>query len=120
MSCAPSIFWEVVLGDANVRSLALYHQRTVLDDLTGVTRVTLDLGDGVTVIDTDAAEIDSSMIWWHDSMLERGATVDVLRVAAGLLPLPEGVYESVSLKVYSAQYAAGLRIDNPIKMTVRT
>lgn len=116
MYCAAPILAGVYSGRDNVISLVLVADGAVLSDLSGVTRVTVDLDSGTTVIDSDIA--GSSVIWWTDSEAHRGETVDVLRMALGSEAIAAGTYDDVEIVVYDATYPDGLRVENDIRLTV--
>lgn len=114
--CAQQIAAPVYLGRDNTLSFVLTADGTVLADLSAVTRATVDLDGGTTVIDSDVA--GSSVIWWTDYESYRGATVDVLRMALGSQAITAGTYDDVEIVIYDVTYPDGLRVENDIRLTV--
>lgn len=117
MSCAQAIRAPVYIGRDNVIRLVLITDGDVLADLSAVTRVTLDLDGGTTVVDSAIA--GGSVIWWTDTDTYRGATVDVLSLQLGDQGLTAGTYSDVELVIYDAIYTNGLRLENDLQLTVQ-
>ncbi len=114
------IAFPVYSGRDNVVRLVLFDRGEPLD-LTPVTRVTLDLNG--TLIDSDTA--GPGVIWWTDTQAYRGQTVTVLALQLGDQGIPAGSYGDadddlgpVELVVYDATYINGLRVENPVAVTV--
>lgn len=116
MTCAPAIALNVYNGRDNVETLVLFRDGAVISDLSGVSRVTVDVDGGTTVI--DSAVVGSSVIWWTDTTTYRGSTVDVLRLQLGGQSITAGTYTGVEIVTYDATYPNGLRVENTIKMVV--
>jgi len=117
MNCANPIAAPVYIGRDNVIRLVLIRDGDVLSDLSAVTRVTVDLDGGTTVIDSDLA--GGSVIWWTDTTEYRGASVDVLSLQLGDQGIAAGVYDDVAIVLYDAVYTNGLRLENAVKFTVQ-
>lgn len=100
----------------NVIRLVLIAGGDVLADLSAVTRVTLDLDGGTTVI--DSASAGPGVIWWTDTSAYRGATVDVLSLQLGDQGIAPGAYGDTELVIYDAIYTNGLRLENTLSLTV--
>lgn len=114
--------FPVYTGRDNVERLVLFDRNEPLD-LAPVTRVTIDLNG--TVIDSDIT--GAGVIWWTDQQAYRGQTVTVLSLQLGDQGLTPGNYGDgeddlgpVELVVYDAMYLNGLRIENPIAVTVHS
>ena len=116
MSCSPSIAAPVYSGRDNVITLVLEADGARLADLSAVTRVTVDLDGGTTVIDSDV--VGGSVIWWTDQITYRGAATDVLRLQLGDQSLPAGTYGDVGITLFDATYVLGLRVENTVRLTV--
>lgn len=115
MRCAPTISAPVFLGRDNLVRLVLSHDGAVLSDLSALTRVVVDFGDGVTV---DSDTVGLSVIWWTDTTLHRGETVNVLTLQLGGQAIAAGTYDDVTIVVYDSTYTNGLQLENPIRITV--
>jgi len=107
MACSNPIAAPVYIGRDNIIRLVLFRDGTVLDDLSGVTRVTVDIDGGTTVIDSDV--VGGSVIWWTDTTQYHGQTVDVLSLQLGGQGIAAGTYTDVKLVVYDAIYTNGRR-----------
>jgi len=116
MSCASRIAARVYLNRDNILQLVLFRDGDVLTDLSAVTRVTVDLDGGTTVVDSDIA--GGSVIWWTDTTQYRGREVDILSLQLGDQGITAGVYEDVAVVIYDAVYTNGLRLETPLKLTV--
>ncbi len=116
MNCYATIKSPVYNGSDNIITLVLIADGAVLADLSGVTRVVLDLDGGTTVIDTDV--VGGGVIWWTDQSEYRGQTVDVLRMQLGDQNIAAGTYSDVALTVYDSIYLNGLRVENDLVLTV--
>lgn len=116
MTCTNVIAAPVYSGRDNVISLILEADGVVLDSLAAVTRVTVDMDGGVTVLDSDI--VGSSVIWWTDSTTYRGDTVDLLRLQLGDQGITAGTYDDVAIVVYDSTYTNGLQVENDIRITV--
>jgi len=117
MACSNPIAAPVYIGRDNIIQLVLFRDGAVLDDLSGVTRVTVDLDGGTTVIDSDIA--GGSVIWWTGTAQYHAQTVDVLSLQLGDQSIPAGTYTDVKLVLYDAVYTNGLQLENTIKLTVQ-
>ena len=116
MSCSAPIAAAVYTGRDNVISLVLEADGERLADLSAVTRVTVDLDGGMTVIDSDV--VGASVIWWTDQVSYRGALTDVLRLQLGDQSLAVGTYDDVEIILFDVTYPLGLRIETPVRITV--
>ena len=116
MTCFNVIAAPVYSGRDNIISLLIKADGDILADLSGVTRVTVDMDGGVTVLDSDI--VGSSVIWWTDSTTYRGETVDLLRLQLGDQGITAGTYDDVAIIVYDSTYTNGLQVENDIRITV--
>lgn len=117
MACYDALAAKVFTGRDNIIRLVLIADGDVLADLSGVTRVVVDMDGGTTVIDSDIA--GGGVIWWTDQQSYRGQTVDVLSLQLGDQSIPVGAYSDVELIVYDSTYPNGLRVENAVKITVQ-
>lgn len=114
--CATPISETVYNGKDNVLTLVLDADGAVLVDLSGLTRATVDIDGGTTVIDSDL--VASSVIWWTDTVQHLGVTTDVLRLKLGGQSITAGTYTGVDITVYDTTYPNGLQVENNVTLTV--
>ncbi len=114
MRCSAAILASVYNGADNTITLVLIADGDLLVDLSGVTRVVVEL-DPSNIVDSDS----SSAIRWTEQESYRGQVTDVLRLQLGGEGLAVGEYAGVKITVYdSADYLNGIRVENNIKITV--
>jgi len=115
MQCLCPIPLEFYAGRDNPRTLVIANDRAAIADLSGVTRVTVQVGEAL--IDSDL--VDSRVIDWTGTVTYQGQSVDALRLALGGQPLDPGLYEDCELVIYDADHPGGLRIEDPITVWIR-
>lgn len=116
MACFASVAAVIYNGTDNTISLVLIADGAVLADLSAVTRAVVDI-DGTTIIDSDV--VGSTVIWWTDSQLYRGQSVNVLRLRLGGQGIAAGAYPDVKITIYDGvNYLNGLRVENPLPWSV--
>lgn len=118
MGCHEPQFMTIDLGRDDVaRALVSDENQEWMTSLAGITRVVLVIGD--TVIDTEDAEVDNSVIWFTDTVQKNGETLAVISFRLGGLTIPVGTYEDCPLIIYDATNTNGWRHEPSIKVTVR-
>lgn len=101
-------------GRDNVVSLVITEDGVPVSDLSGLTRVVLTVG-GVAVDSDDAG---SDVIWWTDSAVYDGQTVDVLKLRLGHQNIPLGTYTNGCLILFDAVATSGIIYADDMKLTV--
>jgi hypothetical protein len=115
--CIARIRAPVYNGRDNSIALVLETEAGVLADLSGLTRVVVDLDGGTTVVDSDTAT--PGAITWTSQELDAGALVDVLRLKLGGEGLVPASYPDVAVIIYDAgDYTNGLRFETEVELTV--
>jgi hypothetical protein len=85
----------VILSRDNEFALFLLSKGSPVADFGAITRVIIEI-DGKT-IDSDVAEITSSMIWWSESEeWRRGITKPVIKFRLGNLPSPYTLTQGIA------------------------
>lgn len=101
-------------GRDNVISLVILEDAAPVADLSGLTRVVLTVG-GVTV-DSDVA--GDTVLWWTDSAVYDGQTVDVLKMRLGHQDIPLGTYTDGCLILFDAVATSGIIYADDMRITV--
>lgn len=115
MTCITPILAAVYTSRDNAIALAVESaEGGLMTSLASITRVVVTIG--ATTI--DSAVVGSSVIWWTETMAYRGATVGVIKLKLGGQGVAAGAYDDCSLVIYDSAHAGGLRVENPIKLTV--
>lgn len=105
----------VYLTHDNGSDLLLVADGVPLDDLSGITRVVIDLGDD----QIDSADLQGAEIWWTDTTTYRGATVPVLRFKLGnRTGLVAGDYYGCRLITYDPSNPNGIVWSDELTLVV--
>jgi hypothetical protein len=104
----------VYLGRDNTEDLVLFADG-VPQDLPGVTRVVLTIGD----IEVDSTVAPAGTITWPQALTWQDAPVEGIRFKLGAEDLMPGIYSGARLVLYGAAAPAGLVWSDALTVRVK-